>query len=68
MNVDQKQQVLLLVVIIVLWIGMIAVAKFGENREARLKAEAIERGYAQHNPKTGDWEWIEPPQKQLEKK
>jgi len=23
----------------------------------KLKEEAIERGYAQHNSKTGDWEW-----------
>jgi len=25
-----------------------------------LKQEAIEHEYAQHNPKTGEWEWLEP--------
>ena len=32
------------------------------NRETEirgLKEQAIELEYARHNPKTGDWEWIE---------
>jgi hypothetical protein len=30
----------------------------------RYQQAAIERGYAHHNPETGDWEWIEPEQKE----
>jgi hypothetical protein len=26
-----------------------------------LKAEAIEKGYAEYNPKTGEWQWKEKP-------
>lgn len=26
-----------------------------------VQQEAIERGYAQHSPITGDWEWLESP-------
>lgn len=28
------------------------------NLSAAQQKEAIEHGYAQHNPTTGDWEWI----------
>jgi hypothetical protein len=31
-----------------------------EERD-QLRAEAIEKGYAEHNPKTGVWEWKEKP-------
>ncbi len=27
---------------------------------AELKAQAIKNGYAQYNPKTGEWTWINP--------
>lgn len=30
------------------------------SRLTDYKQEAIERGYAQHDPKTGEWRWIEP--------
>ena len=54
------------------WIGCIAIivalvaaVAFGNwlingTYAIKLKAEAIEYGYAQHNPKTGEWEWIKP--------
>jgi hypothetical protein len=57
-----------MVVIVVLWLGLMAVAITASKRESDFKKAAIERGYAQHNPKTGDWEWIEPPMKLLEKR
>ena len=27
---------------------------------SQMRTEAIERGYATHDPKTGEWQWVEP--------
>ena len=44
---------------------MVAICNIALNGQLRdydqLRAEAIEKGYAEHNPKTGVWEWKEKP-------
>lgn len=32
---------------------------FFGGQVAEIKAQAIERGHAQYNPKTGEWQWLE---------
>ena len=37
------------------WVGV----RIGGVDAQRLRQEAISRGYAQHNPTTGEWEWVD---------
>lgn len=52
---------LLVGVVIILVAGLIFLGFIGSYRITALQNEAIELGYAQHNAKTGDWEWIKKP-------
>jgi len=49
--------IVMVVVFIGAWVG-------AATSEAYYKKQAIERGYAQYNTETGDWEW----KSQVEKK
>lgn len=42
-------------IIAVLWVGV----QIGGVDARHLQNQAISRGYAQHNPTTGEWEWID---------
>lgn len=44
-----------------LLVGIVGGCTAGMNLDERhYQRQAVERGYAQHDPKSGQWQWIEP--------
>ena len=57
MDFPDKSAVIAVVAFLLgLLVGIIA----AEDMVQPLRQQAIARGYAQHNPTTGVWEWVEP--------
>lgn len=45
--------------VLVLLVGIVIGVSIADDSTHQLRKEAIERGFAEYNPKTGQWQWKE---------